>query len=64
MSQGLYMAYADHHITPRQQPLAGWCEVMLRPTTECGCPDCGSSRIDVPASRYPDDGVESDGGEA
>lgn len=63
MSDGLYTAYADHHIMPRQQPLAGWCEVMLRPTSDCGCPDCGSSLINVPMSCYQDERVESDGGQ-
>lgn len=50
MSDGLYTAYADHHIMPRQQPLAGWCEVMLRPTSDCGCPGCSSSLIEVSAA--------------
>ncbi|WP_054285742.1 hypothetical protein [Gulbenkiania mobilis] len=63
MNDGLYLAYADHHITPRQQPLADWCEVMLRPTNECGCPDCGSSLVDVPAAGYPGNAVDSDGGQ-
>jgi hypothetical protein len=27
------------------------CETMQRPKCECGCPDCGSSLIDWPASQ-------------
>ena len=26
------------------------CETMQRPKSQCGCPDCGSSLIDCPAS--------------
>jgi len=27
------------------------CEPMQRPKSQCGCPDCGSSLIDWPASQ-------------
>ncbi|MDN6861032.1 hypothetical protein QO207_30950 [Pseudomonas sp. CAN2814] len=30
---------------------AAQCETMQRPKSGCGCPDCGSSLIDVPGDR-------------
>jgi hypothetical protein len=51
-----YQEYADHHVTARTEPLPDWCHNMLRPKAECSCQQCRDSN-------YPDDGVESDGGE-
>src|SRR5690606_28410775 len=32
----------------QENKAAEQCETMLRPKSECGCPDCGSSLIDWP----------------
>lgn len=56
MIQATYMGYADHHMTPRTAPPSDECQTLRLPKTVCGCPDCCKSR-------YPDDLVESDGGE-
>lgn len=63
-----YQDYADHHITPRKQPLCEACNSHglvggLLPG-DGGydgetCDECGGT-----GSRYPADLVESDGGEA
>lgn len=56
MIPAAYMGYADHHITPRTAPPSDECQTLRLPKMVCGCPDCCKSR-------YPDDLVESDGGE-
>ncbi len=30
-----------------EKELADWCVTMQRRRSECGCPDCGSSLVDV-----------------
>lgn len=59
-----YQTYADHHITPRIEPVCGMCNDhgMIGGLLPNGggydsepCPECE-------ASRYPADAVESDGG--
>jgi hypothetical protein len=44
-----YLAYGEcHQVMPREQvPGAKWCATMDRPAAACGCPDCGSSLVDV-----------------
>jgi len=51
-----YQTYADHHITPRDELPDDWCPTTCRPKHHCNCRECC-------VSRYPADGVESDGGE-
>lgn len=47
--QNTYLAYGEcHQVMPREQvPGAKWCATMERPAAACGCPDCGSSLVDV-----------------
>ncbi len=44
-----YLAYGEcYQVMPRAAvPGAGWCSTMERPKSECGCPDCGPSLIDI-----------------
>ncbi|MBR8114457.1 hypothetical protein KDX10_32970 [Burkholderia cenocepacia] len=34
-------------VLPNQIRKRDWCETMERPKSRCGCPDCGSSLIDL-----------------
>lgn len=34
--------------TPASIQRPDWCETMDRPKSQCGCPDCGSSLIELP----------------
>lgn len=51
-----YHTYGECHELMTRTPPADECQTMRLPRAECGCPECC-------ASRYPADGVESDGGE-
>lgn len=58
-------AYADHHITPRTEPACGMCNGhgMIGGLLPNGGGYESEPRSKCVASRYPADGVESDGGE-
>ncbi|MDC7699559.1 hypothetical protein [Vogesella indigofera] len=49
MNETTYLAYGEcYQVMPRAAvPGAGWCSSMERPKSECGCPDCGPSLIDI-----------------